>query len=450
MESIDLIIKSNNVAKPDGMGPGQVLISKGKIKEIAPATTEIAGGQVVDLGDLFLFPGLIDCHVHINEPGRTEWEGFDTATKAAAAGGITSLIEMPLNASPVTTTAENFDVKINATKGKLHVNCGFYGGLVPDNMFDLEEMLDKGVFGLKAFLTHSGIDEFPNTGEVHLRTALQILKKYNRPLLVHCELESENPDAHYLIENPRSYSAYLKSRPKSWENDAIELVIRLCKQTNSRVHIVHLSSAEVLPAIRKAKLEGLPLTVETCPHYLVFNSGEIGDGQTQFKCAPPIREKENNDLLWEALLDGTIDFLGSDHSPAPPDLKQIESGNFQKAWGGIAGLQFLLPAFWTEAKRRGFTLNHILKLLSVGPASFCGLDTRKARIAPGFDADLFVWDPEEKFVLTSEQIFHRHKVCPYIGQTFSGVVHKTFVGGSEVYDSGRFLHLAQGMVLYPL
>ncbi|HPI12545.1 MAG TPA: allantoinase AllB [Catalimonadaceae bacterium] len=446
-----MAIKSNRITHHDKSVSGQILIESGRILDVVSRDEPLdASWDTMDLPDpVCVSPGFIDCHVHINEPGRTHWEGFDSATRAAAAGGLTSLIEMPLNASPVTTTAENFDLKAAATTGNLHVNCGFWGGLVPDNLFDLEEMLDRGVFGLKAFLTHSGIDEFPNTSDVHLRSALQILKKYNRPLLVHCELESENPDAHLLAENPRNYAAYLKSRPKAWENDAIDLVIRLCRETGSRVHIVHLSSAEALPAIRKAKAEGLPLTVETCPHYIVFNAEDIGDGQTQFKCAPPIREKANNELLWEALLDGTIDFLGSDHSPAPPDLKQTETGNFQKAWGGIAGLQFLMPAFWTEAKKRGFSEPDLVRLLSSAPSVFCGLDTRKGKIAPGADADLVIWNPEASFTLTTDQILHRHKVCPYLGNTMSGVVEKTIVGGETVFDSGRFLHLAQGSILYP-
>lgn len=451
MAAREMAIKSNRIIQNGKTVSGKILTENGKITDVISMHEPLSPDWLpMDLPEtVCVSTGFIDCHVHINEPGRTDWEGFESATKAAAAGGLTSLIEMPLNASPVTTTAENFDIKIAATAGKLHANCGFWGGLVPDNLFDLEEMLDRGVFGLKAFLTHSGIDEFPNSSEVHLRTALQILKKYNRPLLVHCELESENPDAHLLAEHPRNYPAYLKSRPKSWENDAIDLVIKLCRETEARVHIVHLSSAEALPAIRKGKAEGLPLTVETCPHYLVFNAEDIAEGQTQFKCAPPIREKANNDQLWEALSDGTIDFLGSDHSPAPPDLKQTESGDFAKAWGGIAGLQFLMPAFWTEARKRGFTEADVVRLLSSAPSVFCGLETWKGKIARGADADLVIWNPEAAFTLTTDQILHRHKVCPYQGNTMMGVVDKTIVGGQKVYDSGRFLHLAQGSVLYP-
>ena len=441
------IIKGQNIAWNGAIGPGQILISEGAILDVLPLDAEHYFENIEDVGNQYVFPGLIDCHVHINEPGRTLWEGFETATRAAAAGGITSMIEMPLNASPVTTTSENFHFKLRAAHGKLHMNCGFWGGVVPDNLGHLEDLLEQGVFGLKAFLTHSGIDEFPNSEEKHLREALLILKKHGKPLLVHCEIESENEDAHFLVQNPRNYSAYLKSRPKSWENEAIDLVIKLCRETGARVHIVHLSSSDALPAIRKAKSEGLPLTVETCPHYLVFNAEDIPDGHTSFKCAPPIREKSNNDLLWEAVGDGTIDFIATDHSPAPPETKEIVSGDFKKAWGGIAGLQFLLPAFWTAAKKRGFKPEQMVNLLSTQPSFFCGLDRTKGKIEPGHDADLFIWEPETSYVLKEEMIEHRHKVCPYTGLTLFGKVNQTIVGGEVVYDSGRFIHLSHGKVL---
>ncbi|HKR03972.1 MAG TPA: allantoinase AllB, partial [Bacteroidia bacterium] len=344
---IDFGIKSKKILIPKGIINGIILISNGKIIDVNDSLSFGEGrGEVFpieDAGENIVMPGIIDPHVHINEPGRTEWEGFDTATKAAATGGITTMIEMPLNSNPVTTTKNNFQIKLNAAKDKLHVNCGFWGGVVPDNLNDLEELLESGVFGLKAFLTHSGIDDFPNTIGEHLRKALKVLKKYNKPLLVHCELDSVHDDLKFLEQNPRSYSAYLKSRPKSWEDNAIKLMIDLCRETGVHVHIVHLSSANSIEQIRKARQEGLPLTVETAPHYLFFHAEEISEGATEFKCAPPIREKENNEQLWNALLDGTVDFIATDHSPAPPAMKEIESGNFKKAWGGIAGLQFSLP-----------------------------------------------------------------------------------------------------------
>ena len=447
MKSVSKIIRGNKIAWKGGISPGQILIGEGKIIDVLPLDAITGLKNIEDFGDQYIFPGLIDCHVHINEPGRTLWEGFETATKAAAAGGITSLIEMPLNASPVTTNSANFHIKLSKARGNINVNCGFWGGLVPDNLSCLEEMLNQGVFGLKAFLTHSGIDDFPNSEEKHLKEALLILKRFGKPLLVHCELDQENKDSILLDKNPTSYSAYLKSRPKAWENRAIDLVIKLCRESGARVHIVHLSSAEALPEIRKAKKEGLPLTVETCPHYLIFNAEDIPDGHTQFKCAPPIRERSNNDLLWEAVIDGTIDFIATDHSPAPPELKEVESGNFKKAWGGVAGLQFLLPAFWTEAKKRGLAVESLVSLLSTNPALFCGMEEKKGKIAIGYDADLMVWEPETTFVLTEDLIEHRHKICPYTGLTFYGKVTKTIIAGTEVFDSGRFVHLGQGNIL---
>jgi len=447
MAQISRIIKSKNVAWNGGIFPGQILICENSIMNVVHYEEELHQTVIEDVGNQYVFPGLIDCHVHINEPGRTLWEGFDTATKAAAAGGITSLIEMPLNASPVTTTSENFHFKLRSAQGKIHVNCGFWGGLVPDNLAHLDALLEQGVFGLKAFLTHSGIDDFPNSEERHLKEALLILKKHGKPLLVHCELDAENDDAHLLEKNPRSYDAYLKSRPKSWENEAIDLVIRLCRETGARVHIVHLSSAEALLTIRKTKAEGFPLTVETCPQYLVFRAEDILDGQTAFKCAPPIREKSNNDLLWEAVKDGTIDFIVTDHSPAPPDLKEIESGNFKKAWGGIAGLQFLLPAFWTEARKRDFKVESLVPLLTTNASVFCGLDEKKGKLANGYDADILIWQPEESFTLTENMIEHRHKVCPYTGMTLFGKVIKTIVGGVDVFDSGKFPNPGSGNLL---
>ena len=326
---VESAIKSKRVILPEGIIEAIILSGGGKIIDVIQSLDYKIDIPITDVGNSIIMPGIIDPHVHINEPGRTEWEGFETATMAAAFGGITTLIEMPLNASPVTTTKKNFEIKLDAAKGKLHVNCGFWGGVVPDNYNDLEALLESGVFGLKAFLTHSGIDDFPNTNVEHLRKALWLLKKYNKPLLVHCELDSPHDDLKLLEQNPRSYNAYLKSRPKSWENKAIELMIDLCRETGAQVHIVHLSSADAISQIQNAKSEGLLLTVETAPHYLFFNAEEIPDGATQFKCAPPIREKENNEALWQALREGIIDFIATDHSPAPPALKQIESGNFK-------------------------------------------------------------------------------------------------------------------------
>ena len=296
-----------------------------------------------DYGNAVIMPGVIDVHVHINEPGRTEWEGFETATQAAAAGGSTTIIDMPLNASPVTTTLEALNQKLEASKGKMNVNVGFYAGLIPGNAAHLESLIHAGVVGVKCFLTHSGIDEFPNVTEKDLDEAMPIIAKHNIPLLAHCELYDTEVDCDFDT-NPTSYQHYLASRPKKWENDAVDLMIRMCRKHNCPVHIVHVASAEALSQIEAAKKEGLPITAETCTQYFFFNAEDIPDGNCIYKCAPPIREKANNEQLKNAFVTGVLDFITTDHSPAPPYIKEIETGNLKKAWGGIAGIQFLLTA----------------------------------------------------------------------------------------------------------
>ena len=432
-------LHSTRVITLSGVIEATLILADGKIKEVLKGRVEREGMPFESFGEKVIMPGVIDAHVHINEPGRTEWEGFETATKAAAAGGITTLIEMPLNASPVTTTAAALKVKLEAATGKLHVNVWFYGGVVPGNIDDLDELLKSGVFGIKSFLTHSGIDEFPNVIEADLRKALPILKNHDAKLLVHCELEGANPQpaTRNRATDPRSYATYLASRPAHWETDAIALMIRLSEEFDVHVHIVHVSAAEALPLIRDAKKRGLHITAETCPHYLVFCAEEIPDGATEFKCAPPIRERANNELLWEALKDGTLDFVASDHSPAPPDIKEQQSGDFMKAWGGIAGLQFGLPAFWTGAKERGFSLEDVARLLCEHPADFLGLK-QKGRIAPGCDADLVIWDPEARVVVKEEHIQHRHKLSPYSGRSLYGAVDQSMLLGCIAFQSGAF------------
>ncbi len=441
----DLAIHSNHLITPDGIIDAFLLIRDGKILDIVK---ERPAGDfpITDIGDDTLMPGIIDPHVHINEPGRTEWEGFDTATKAALAGGITSLVEMPLNASPVTTTVAALDEKIKTARGKLHTNCGFWGGVIPGNEKEIEPLIEKGVPGFKAFLTHSGIDEFPNVTEEDLRKAMPLIAKHNLPLLVHCELSaptnlSPNP-------TPRSYLNYLISRPKKWEDDAIALMIRLCEEFNCRTHIVHLSSANSIEQVAKAKQKGLPLTAETGQHYLYFTAEEIEDGHTEYKCAPPIREKANNEKLWLALKEGIIDFVATDHSPAPPEMKELASGDFMKAWGGISSIQFALPVLWTAALRHGCSLTDIAKWLCERPALLPGLTT-KGKIAKGYDADLVVWNPEASFTATEGMIHHKHKITPYLNKELSGVVKQTWLAGEKVFDSGKFLHLNRGKILLP-
>jgi allantoinase len=435
----DKAIQSNRVITPGGIKKAVVLIKDGRI---AGVMSDLPEGDfpVTDLGDKVLMPGIVDPHVHINEPGRTEWEGFETATKAAIAGGITTLVDMPLNASPVTTTVKALEEKIKATAGKLHTNCGFWGGVIPGNEKEIEPLIEKGVLGFKAFLTHSGIDEFPNVTEDDLRKVMPLLAKYDLPLLVHCELSDPN---HQLTITNHLYRNYLASRPKKWEDDAIALMIRLCEEFNCRTNIVHLSSAGSIEQIAKAKQKGLLLTAETGQHYLYFCAEEIKDGRTEFKCAPPIREKANNEKLWQALKDGIIDFVATDHSPAPPGMKELVSGDFMKAWGGISSIQFALPVLWTAAKKRGGDLNDIARWLCEKPALLPQLKT-KGRIAKGYDADFVIWDPEATFTVTENLIYHKHKITPYLNEELYGVVEQTWLSGEKVFDEGKFLHLNKG------
>lgn len=417
--------------------------------KLQPATISFLNGKITaisfsklpdaeDAGDAVLMPGVIDAHVHINEPGRTDWEGFETATQAAAASGITSMVDMPLNASPVTTNKNAFEQKLASTHKKLHVNVGFYGGLVPGNLDDLPALMEAGVLGIKCFLTHSGIDEFPNVNREQLEAAMPIIASYKLPLLAHCEIYDEKVVTD-LSANPTSYQAYLKSRPKRWENDAVMMMIELCEKYNCPTHIVHVSSAEALPAIAKAKAAGLPITAETCAHYILFDAETIPDADSLFKCAPPIREKENNHLLKAALADGLLDFITTDHSPAPPSIKEIESGNLQKAWGGIAGLQFLLPAAFT-AMKENISLEKFIPLLTEHPAAFLKLNNRKGFFKVGYDADIIAWQPEQTYVVNEENILHRHKASPFIGQQLFGTVQQTIVNGETVFKNGKIVH----------
>ena len=448
---VSLALHSKRIITIDGETDATIFINNGKISNVIKGSPENYSGEIVEAGNKIIMAGVIDPHVHINEPGRTEWEGFETATKAAISGGITTLIEMPLNASPVTTTAKAFDEKIAATNNKLYTNCGFWGGIVPGNENEIGKLIDKGVFGFKAFLTHSGIDEFPNVTENDLRKVMPLIARHQLPLLVHCELESgnkETPSDRDQSETAnRSYKNYLASRPKKWEDDAIALMIKLCEEYNCPVHIVHLSSANSIEQIAKAKQKGLPLTVETAQHYLYFSAEEIEDGATQFKCAPPIRAKENNNLLWQALKEGIIDFVATDHSPATSDLKEMKSGNFRKAWGGIASLQFALPILWSAAKQRSCSPNDVAKWLSENPAKLIGKQKNKGKIAIGYDADLVVWDDEKQFSVTEEIIHHKNKITPYLNYSLAGLVEQTYLGGTRVFKNGEILITGKGKVI---
>lgn len=437
----DLALKSKNIVTPTNIVEGIICCNEGKILSIKAYNSNIE--NIIDVGELFVLPGVIDPHVHINEPGRTEWEGFNTITKAAIAGGVTTLVDMPLNASPVTTTVVAFDAKIKATSNKLNCNCGFWGGVIPGNENEMEGLIKKGVLGFKAFLTHSGIDEFPNVTENDLRKAMPIIAKHNLRLLVHCELSKVLS----FQESESSYLNYMNSRPREWEDNAIELMIQLSQEFNCKVHVVHLSSSNSIKKIQEAKSKGIPITVETSQHYLYFSSEEIGNGKTEYKCAPPIREKENNIKLYKALEENIIDFVATDHSPCTPNLKELESGNFMKAWGGISSIQFALSVLWTVVKNNNGSIHQLVKWLSENPAKCIGFKNTKGKIEIGFDADLIVLNPEEKFTVTESSIHHKNKITPYLNKLLCGVVHQTYLKSKLVFNNGEFITLQQGELL---
>jgi allantoinase len=408
-------IRSERVVFEDGTRPATITVEGSRIVAI-----EDDPGADVDYGDLAIMPGLVDSHVHVNEPGRTEWEGFATATDAAIAGGITTMVDMPLNSLPPTTTLAALELKQRVAKGATNIE--LWGGVIPGNTHELRPMLEAGARGFKCFLVHSGVDEFPNVNERELYEAARELAPTGAPLLVHAELGEH---LHETDGDPAEYATYLHSRPNAAEDAAIELLLRVCRDTGARMHVVHLSSASALEIIRRKGQ--LPLTVETTPHYLHFASESVPRGRTEFKCAPPIREQANREALWRGLGEGLIDLVVSDHSPCTPELKK---GDFAAAWGGIASLQFVLPIVWTNASARGFELQHIARWCSKAPAQLARLD-RKGAIAVGHDADLTIWSPEETFVVTPELIRHRHKVTPYLGSELRGVVKETYVRGER-------------------
>jgi allantoinase len=420
-------IYSNRVWVENKLQPATLTFNDG-IKAIE----FIKSDDAEDYGNAIIMPGVIDVHVHINEPGRTEWEGFETATQAAAAGGSTTIIDMPLNASPVTTTLDAFNQKLEASKGKMNVNVGFYAGLIPGNIHHLESLIQAGVQGVKCFLTHSGIDEFPNVTEKDLDEAMPIIAKHNIPVLAHCELYDTEIDCDF-DNNPSSYQHYLASRPKKWENDAIDLMIKMCRKHNCPVHIVHVASAEALSKIEAAKKEGLSITAETCTQYIFFNAEDIPDANCIYKCAPPIRERANNDQLKYAFVSGVLDFITTDHSPAPPNIKEMESGNLKKAWGGIAGIQFLLTASWTALKET-MSLEQFIPLLTSKPANFIRAN-KKGELKIGNDADIVIWNPDANDLVKAENIFFRYKISPYIAQMLNGQVLETIVNGATVYEN---------------
>jgi allantoinase len=433
------LIRSQRVVLPDGVRPAEIRVENGKITSIAPLGTEgtvRTSRTLIDAGNAVVMPGLVDTHVHINDPGRADWEGFETATLSAAAGGVTTLVDMPLNSIPATTTVAALEAKRRAADRRCHVDVGFWGGVVPGNAGEIEPLACAGVLGFKCFLSPSGVDEFAHVSEADLREAMPIVAKTGLPLLVHAEMPAflREPDG---AADRKCYATWLDCRPATAEQAAIDLLIELSANTSARVHIVHLASADALASIAGARARGLPVTVETCPHYLTFAAEDVADGDTALKCAPPIREGEHRERLWGALADGLIDLVATDHSPAPAAMKHIDDGDFVAAWGGIASLQIALPVVWTGAAARRIPLHRLSEWMSAAPARLAGLGGRKGAIAPGHDADFVIFDPDREMIVDSSRLYHRHPVTPYDGARLRGVVMATMLGGEIVFDHGE-------------
>jgi allantoinase len=461
-----LVVRSERVVLPGGTRPATVQIEDGKIVGIRTGSsyvgrtevgfagpvadrssvrpTDTTDTQEIDAGRLVLLPGLVDTHVHINDPGRADWEGFEHATRAAAAGGVTTLVDMPLNSIPSTTTVEGLEAKRRAATGRCHVDVAFWGGIVPGNQAAIEPLARAGVRGFKCFLSPSGVDEFEHVSERDLREAVKVAAALDLPVLVHAELPAGLLDPH---GDPRRYSTWLESRPPAAEQAAIDLLIRFAREFGGRVHVVHLASADALPALAAARENGVAITVETCPHYLTFAASDIPDGATAFKCAPPVRESAHRDRLWHGLMDGGIDLIATDHSPSPPQLKHLDDGDFVRAWGGIASLQLGLAAVWTGAHARGLGVDRVSEWMSSAPARLAGLDRVKGRIAVGYDADLVIWDPDAEAVVDAAALFHRHPVTPYDGMRLRGQVRTTILRGHVVFDAAAGTGAPRGRLM---
>ena len=441
-------IQSRHIVAPEGVRSGVIIIDNEQIAAVEPHDYSGNAEAWTDVENLFVLPGLVDVHAHVNEPGRTEWEGFETATRAAAAGGFTCLIDMPLNCIPSITTVAALHQKRRAAERQSHVDLAFWGAVVPGNAHQIVPLAQAGVRGFKCFLTHPGTEEFEMVTEIDLREAMPLVAETRLPLLAHAEVPGPIVEACAQLDNDsadwRSYNTYLQSRPPEAELRAIRLLIELCREYRCRTHIVHLSAAAGLNALEVARAEGLPLTVETCPHYLFFEAESIPDRATQFKCAPPIRDSANRDALWQGLRAGTIDLVATDHSPCPPEMKCLDTGSFQSAWGGISSLSVSLPAIWTEASKRGFAITDVVRWMAEAPSKLAGLDKRKGRIMPGFDADLVIFDPDAEFDVTDERLYFRHRCTPYLGQRLKGEVKRTLVRGRTSFDRGAFNQNANG------
>ena len=430
-EPVTWCLRSSSVVLPGELRPATLVITDGRIADVLGLHDGPGGVPVVDVGALTVSPGIVDSHVHVNEPGRTHWEGFATATRAAAAGGVTTLVDMPLNSVPPTTTVEALEIKRSAAAGQVHVDVAFWGGVTSTDTSSVRSLIDEGVCGFKVFLVPSGVDEYGWVDAVGLHAALSAAG--DLPVLVHAEAPGPLDDA--PAPDGRSYPAYLASRPDEAEVVALEMVLAGLRETGGRAHVLHLSSAQGLGVLDRARNEGLRISVETCPHYLSLAAEDIPDGATQTKCAPPVRGRANRELLWEALGSGQIDFVASDHSPAPPSVKELDTGDFGAAWGGIAGVQTALSVVWTEAWSRGYGLVDVARWQSERPAAMAGLPG-KGSIAVGSDADLVVWDPWARHVVDAAALAQRHPVSPWHGRTLRGVVHTTYLRGEAVDVSG--------------
>jgi allantoinase len=442
----DVLVRGRRVVTPDGVREACVHVADGRIERVAPFDDVPSGVPLVDAGDRVILPGVVDTHVHVNEPGRTEWEGFETATRAAAAGGVTTILDMPLNSIPPTTTVDALRVKRSAAEGKAHVDVGFWGGAVPDDLGQLRELHDAGVFGFKCFLCPSGVDEFGSLELEQLGAAAAEIAAFDGRLIVHAELPEpiELATARLGDADPFAYTTYLASRPTEAEVQAVTAVVETSARTGCWIHVVHLSAAGCLDLLHHQGAQEAAVTVETCPHYLTFAAEEIPDGATEFKCAPPIRDAANRERLWDGLQDGRIDAVVSDHSPCTADLK---AGSFFDAWGGIASVELGLRAVWTQARARGFALEDVARWMSEAPAAIAGLG-RKGAIIEGRDADLVLFEPDPASVIDPAELQHRNPVTPYAGRRLDGRVRATYVRGVEVYADGRFRDEPAGRLLY--
>ena len=445
---LDLVLRGRRVVTPDGETAAAVGVKDGRIVAVEPLDGGLDSGfeggpdggpgagltapAVVELaGDEVLLPGLVDSHVHVNDPGRTAWEGFASATRAAAAGGVTTIVDMPLNSIPPTVDLAALEVKRRTAAGQAHVDVGFWGGAVPGNLADLRPLHEAGVSGFKCFLVHSGVEEFLPLADEELAAAMREIASFDGLLIVHAE------DAQAIEGAPPpeggDYASFLGSRPRDAEDRAVRRLVELARETGCRVHVLHVSSSDVLPLLAAARADGVPVTAETCPHYLTFGAEEVPSGATQFKCCPPIREQDNRERLWDGLRDGVIDLVVTDHSPSTIDLKCLDTGDFAAAWGGISSLQLGLAAVWTGARARGFGLPDVARWMSAAPARQAGLPAKGA-IAVGRDADFCVLAPEQDFVVDETRLHHKNAITPYHGRTLAGVVRSTWLRGVRIHD----------------